>query len=203
MLSLNSVIYRHTKSFPSMSDRHLVTEIPDGEHHELQDTWTFWYLVPDLKPEANDWSTFLKPLNDFHSVEDFWGIVNSVSSPAALVTGCRYYVFKKGVKPLWEDPQNAKGYQVFCPFTLEEGEEGRKTAQEKWEGLAAAVIGADMREDYYDFINGVEFNCRKLATNVGIWIKEVDVETLQQIKEYMKKQLDVNLDIESTQIKLK
>lgn len=183
-----------------MAEPRLVSEVPASEHHELKDTWVFWYLIPNLS-KSEDWSNYLKQVGEFHSVEDFWGIMNSVDRPMTLVTGCRYYIFKKGVKPLWEDEGNKDGYQIFCPCPVEAGAEGRKIAQEKWEDLAASVLGAGFTG--YEYINGVEFNCRKRATNVGIWTKEMDSETLERVKETVKGKIGDTYDVESTKIELK
>ena len=183
-----------------MSQERLVSEVPSQEHHELKETWVFWYLIPNLN-KTEDWSTYLKQIGEFHSVEDFWGILNSVEPPLTLPTGCRYYIFKRGVRPLWEDEKNQNGYQVFCSIPCNIGPEPRREAQQKWEDLAATVVGGKLAE--YDLVNGVEFNCKKRQTNVGVWTKAIEDQSLEALKLTLKETIDATSNFESTKIVLK
>ena len=43
------------------------------------------------------------------SVESFWSVYNNIVKASKLAAGSNYHLFKKGVRPEWEDAQNAKG----------------------------------------------------------------------------------------------
>lgn len=45
----------------------------------------------------------------FDSVEEFWGIYNNIPKASELPQKSDYHLFKFGVRPEWEDPQNSKG----------------------------------------------------------------------------------------------
>lgn len=77
--------------------------------HPLQHQWTFFYNPPQ-KPAANgEWSSNVKPVTDFSSVEDFWRLFNALKSPSQLTVGSNYHMFKKGIQPEWEDNENKRG----------------------------------------------------------------------------------------------
>lgn len=46
---------------------------------------------------------------EFCTVEDFWCYYNNMRRPSGLDANSNYHIFKTGVKPMWEDPHNAKG----------------------------------------------------------------------------------------------
>jgi len=46
------------------------------------------------------------------TVEEFWKSYQKWGHPAALPQGTNLYVFNYGVKPVWEDPNVEKGYQL-------------------------------------------------------------------------------------------
>ena len=39
-------------------------------------------------------------------MEAFWSVVNSMRTVDKLASGITLYLFKKGIAPMWEDPQN-------------------------------------------------------------------------------------------------
>ena len=51
----------------------------------------------------------LKRINAFDSVEDFWCLFNNMCAPKKLSVGSNYHIFKHGIKPMWEDPENKAG----------------------------------------------------------------------------------------------
>lgn len=177
-----------------MATQYLVKEIPPEEQHELADHWTFWYLIPKLDYSTTDWSSFLKELLSFKTFEDFWGILNSINRPSTLVTGCRYYIFKKGIRPLWEDEHNSNGFQVTTSY------QDRKNGEAMWEKLAALVVGQTVSE--YPFINGVEFTCKKSVVTIGVWTKQIDSEQVESIKQSFQRNLQNVGDISVTKIEV-
>src|SRR5689334_6667878 len=66
------------------------------------------YDVSDNKTVAS-WAESLKKLMEFHSIQHFWGMINNIAKLSQLPFKSDYHVFVYGIKPAWEDPQNAKG----------------------------------------------------------------------------------------------
>nr|AGM32090.1 eukaryotic initiation factor 4E family protein [Coptotermes formosanus] len=161
----------------SNQNQHLLS-LPEGkQHHDLQFEWTFWYLIPNRTNSKNTrWEDFLKELLDFHSFEDFWGIYNAVEPAKNLPKGCRYYVFRKGVRPLWEDVENSKGFDIHVeyPIKRKNGTEFQDSdeIQKKWLDVLLTVLAYPT--PLYDCINGVEYNSRRDTIRIGVWTKEID-----------------------------
>lgn len=45
----------------------------------------------------------------FDSIEEFWGLYNTIVPPSTLPLKSNYYLFKDGIIPAWEDPKNKNG----------------------------------------------------------------------------------------------
>lgn len=63
--------------------------------HPLQNSWTIWFLHPDVN---RDWNDRVIPIMSFDTVEDFWSIYNHIKTPAEFNSGHDYYLFKQGIK---------------------------------------------------------------------------------------------------------
>jgi len=72
----------------------------------LMHNWVFWFdrYSPDMKGSYQDQ---LVEIAEFNTVKDFWRIYNNL--PMEIGARDSIHMFKKGVKPRWEDPRNEKG----------------------------------------------------------------------------------------------
>lgn len=68
--------------------------------------WVLWYLKND---RTKAWEDCLKEVATFDTVEDFWALYNHIQLASGLGWGSDYYLFKEGIKPMWEDPANVEG----------------------------------------------------------------------------------------------
>lgn len=48
-------------------------------------------------------------VTSFDTVEDFWSLYNHIKVASELKPGCDYSLFKKGIRPMWEDEGNKRG----------------------------------------------------------------------------------------------
>lgn len=96
------------------------------------------------------------------SVEDFWGIYLQVVPASGLSFGSDYYLFKDGIKPMWEDPQNVRGGRwVYCV-----DKHSRSTKlDELWLELMMAIIGEQF-ESHGTQICGASVNLRQKGDKV-------------------------------------
>jgi translation initiation factor 4E len=180
--------------------------------HNLQQAWTFHYLIPNRMGLQNaNWADFLKELHDFQTFEDFYAILNTIDPPSSLPKGCRYYVFRKGVQPLWEDEGNLNGKEIFAqyPSDPKQGKTVLKAhaeeAERHWRELTLSVI-ANPRSDpllrHQAKINGVEYNCRGSVVKVGIWTAPLDAVEFDEIKEDVKNILGGQVTLKDNDIHL-
>lgn len=79
--------------------------------HALQRKWTLWYDDPaGLKANPSiTWEENLKSISSFDTIEDFWGVMNSLKKPTDLPMATNYHLFKTGIKPMWEEAENRNG----------------------------------------------------------------------------------------------
>ena len=77
-----------------------------NQQHSLNDNWTLWYDPPQNPSEWKDLTTSLSTIS---TVEEFWQLYNCIKSPTNLNEGSNYHLFKKNIKPTWEDSANENG----------------------------------------------------------------------------------------------
>lgn len=88
-------------------------DLEGAQKHILQNQWTFWYFENN---KDKSWEDNLRVVSPFNTVEDFWSIYNHIKSASELRTGCSYFVFKEGIKPMWEDAGNRAGGRWLVSF---------------------------------------------------------------------------------------
>ena len=74
--------------------------------HPLQNQWTLWYLEMDRN---KSWEDMQNEITSFDTVEDFWSLYNHIRSASELKGGNDYSLFKKHIRPMWEDDANKRG----------------------------------------------------------------------------------------------
>jgi translation initiation factor 4E len=125
-----------------------------------------WYIVPDryaIKP--SEWNDYLHVMSTFDTVHDMWATLNAAGRATQLPKGSRFYVFKKGVKPLWEDRQNEGGRLISIEHSI--GNARKAKIADRWIDVVLAVLGESMARS--DLVNGVEFTVRKETYNICLW----------------------------------
>eukprot|EP01028_Stygiella_incarcerata_P013376 TRINITY_DN82219_c0_g1_i1.p1 TRINITY_DN82219_c0_g1~~TRINITY_DN82219_c0_g1_i1.p1 ORF type:complete len:201 (-),score=56.80 TRINITY_DN82219_c0_g1_i1:141-743(-) len=134
--------------------------------HPLQYEWTFWFHSRQF---GDDYEETLKSGGDFATVEDFWSIFNHVKKPSDLDKGSNYYIFKKGIRPVWEDDVNRKGGRWLILFP-----ESYHRLDEAWEELVLAVIGNTMK--FVEDVNGIQFSFRPRGSKIQLWTRSLEPE---------------------------
>lgn len=91
----------------------------------MQNTWTLWFYENDRN---NTWEENQKEIASFATVEDFWrytplhaiqfifmicnlnfSLFNHIKLASELRQGSDYSLFKRGIRPMWEDEANKRG----------------------------------------------------------------------------------------------
>ena len=54
----------------------------------------------------------------FNTIEDFWRMYHNIYSVEEIMPNTDYMLFKKGIRPEWEDPHNRAGgkWVVTLPY---------------------------------------------------------------------------------------
>uniref|UniRef100_A0A1I7YB70 eIF-4F 25 kDa subunit n=1 Tax=Steinernema glaseri TaxID=37863 RepID=A0A1I7YB70_9BILA len=152
--------------------------------HALGRPFTMWYLRGDRNRE---WLDCLKQLVAFKTVEGFWAIYNHILPPSRLEFGSDYYVFRQGIKPMWEDDNNARGGR----WIINVDRLKRNTRLDAyWMELLVAMIGEQFEDNQY--ICGVVVNCRHKGDKISVWTRDAEQD---EINLRIGKQLKTMMDI--------
>ncbi|PWW76908.1 eukaryotic translation initiation factor 4E [Tuber magnatum] len=135
--------------------------------HPLMNKWTLWYTKPPSNKGENNWNDLLKEVVTFDSVEEFWGIYNNIAKTSELSLKSDYHLFKTGVRPEWEDPQNKHGGKWAYQFKDKRG----VPIDELWLNVILAAIGETLESDKDKEIMGAVVNVRKAFFRIGLWTK--------------------------------
>ncbi|KAG9518129.1 eukaryotic translation initiation factor 4E, partial [Aureobasidium melanogenum] len=156
-----------TDSTPSANSGDVITVFHDPENfnvkHPLAHTWTLWFTKPPSGKQ--DWNELLKEVISFNSVEEFWGIYNNITPSSELAPKSDYHLFKQGVRPEWEDPQNKHGGRWSYTFKQ------RQANDEIWLHVLLAAIGEQLEDDNDNEVMGVVINIRKAFYRIGLWTR--------------------------------
>jgi len=145
-----------------------------GSMHPLENEWSFWYdkrpaISRRVKGEQESYESNLREIGNFGTVEDFWRYYNHMVKPSKIETNANYHFFKKGIKPMWEDPQNAKGGKWVV--TLKD----KALVDILWEKVLLALVGETL--DIDDEVCGAVFSRRKGGDRIAVWNRNRDNET--------------------------
>ncbi|KAI1843647.1 hypothetical protein JX265_007433 [Neoarthrinium moseri] len=153
-------------------DGKLVTVFHDKDNfnvkHPLQNKWTLWFTKPS-SGKGDNWNDLLKEVITFNSVEEFWGIYNNIAPVSDLALKSDYHLFKEGVRPEWEDPQNKHGGKWSYSFK----EKRSVDINDIWLHTMMAAIGEMLEDEDDGEVMGVVVNVRKAFFRVGVWTRTI------------------------------
>ncbi|KAI1328848.1 translation initiation factor eIF4e [Xylariaceae sp. FL0255] len=170
-------------SKPSMSSISETGQLaPTVSSHALRDTWVFWYRPPITK--ANGIIEYDKTIHAMMSVktaEEFWVAYSHLKRPSALPTVSDYHLFKKDIRPIWEDEENKQGGKWI--LRLKKG-----VADRYYEDLVMACVG-DQFGDETDELCGIVLSMRNGEDVLSIWTRNTGQKVLK-IRETMRRVLN-------------
>ena len=139
-----------------------------------------------LAPESDEYEAGLMVVGDFDTVESFCRYFNWLKPPSKLEKNSNYHLFKKGIKPMWEDEANANGGKWVLTM-----KNNPQLLDRCWNWLAMALVGEDMDEG--DEICGAVVSLRSKVDRIQLWTRSKDdVEKINGIGRKMVKLLDVS-----------
>nr|6FBZ_A Chain A, Eukaryotic translation initiation factor 4E-like protein,Eukaryotic translation initiation factor 4E-like protein [Thermochaetoides thermophila DSM 1495]6FC0_A Chain A, Eukaryotic translation initiation factor 4E-like protein [Thermochaetoides thermophila DSM 1495] len=155
--------------------------------HPLSCRWTLWFTKP-ASGKGDNWNDLLKKVITFESVEEFWGIYNNIAPVSELAVKSDYHLFKEGVRPEWEDPQNKHGGKWAYQFK----DKRSVNIDELWLHTMLAAIGETLEDEEDGEVMGVVVNVRKGFYRIGVWTrtteksKEILMNIGRRLKEVLK-----------------
>jgi translation initiation factor 4E len=132
--------------------------------HQLRNSWVFWFRPPISKANGFiEYEKTLHPIAAVDSAEHFFKVYQHLKRPSTLPLVSDYHLFKKGIRPIWEDEENKKGGKWVV--RLRKG-----VADRYWEDLLLAIIG-DQFGEASDEVCGVVLSVRNGEDILSIWAR--------------------------------
>jgi translation initiation factor 4E len=130
--------------------------------HGLRHSWVFWFRPPISKSNGFvEYEKTLHPIACVDNAEDFFTVYSHLKRPSALPLVSDYHLFKRGIRPIWEDDDNKRGGKWIV--RLKKGVSDRY-----WEDLLLAIIGDQFAEASED-VCGVVLSVRNGEDILSIW----------------------------------
>ena len=169
----NAGMGRRAHSFedlPRAASTNSLSEEDLAKTHPLCTPWSLWYRSATKPNETTDsWQGGLKPIYEISTVETFWGVFNRIKAPSSLSKGATYYLFRKDIKPMWEDPECCQGgeWKVWLP------QAPRKTDVDAvWIMLTLQCIGEQFSTA--KDVCGCAVETRAKNDRISLWTKTTD-----------------------------
>ncbi|EDW84912.1 uncharacterized protein Dwil_GK14373 [Drosophila willistoni] len=128
--------------------------------HPLQNTWTMWYLENDRN---KSWEDMQNEITSVEFVENFWSLYNHIKPPSEIKMGSDYSLFKKGIRPMWEDAANKQGGR----WLITVHKNSKSELDNLWLDVLLCLIGEGF--DHTDEICGAVVNIRNKSNKISIW----------------------------------
>ena len=181
-------------------------ETAAAPEHPLQRSWSVW--EHRKATAAGDYGSNMTKVCTFNTVEGFWRFMNFTPCPSDIFTtdqGATKYndrevegisVFKKEVRPEWEDPRNMHGGEFFIRKTLSVAQ-----LDQWWEDLLLGIIGETV--DPTDVITGIRIVDKstkgKVMYRFEVWFEcniDNDPSLVESIKENICQTLNASIKLE-------
>jgi len=163
----------------------------EEQKHQLHNMWKFWYFENN---KERNWEDNLRVVSPFTTVEDFWSVYNHIKSASEIRNGCSYFVFKDGLKPMWEDEGNRHGGRWLINFDRRQ----RNQLDDKWLEVLLCLIGEAFDEDGDD-ICGAVVDIRGKVDKISVWTADCkNKERIMNIGKKIKQRLQLEQSIQMT-----
>ncbi|KAB7497222.1 Eukaryotic translation initiation factor 4E [Armadillidium nasatum] len=158
--------------------------------HPLQNEWTMWFFKQD---STRSWEESQIVVASFDTVEDFWALYNHIELASKLKTGCDYSLFKKGIKPMWEDTRNCAGGRWIINLSKNQ----RATELDNfWMEMLLLLIGEAFDQDSEE-VCGAVVNVRAKGDKVGVWTRDAqNAAGILKIGDTLRRRLNIPHNIQ-------
>ena len=132
--------------------------------HYLQNKWTLWaHLSNDTEWSLNSY----KNITTFDSVESILILYENL--PENIIKYCMLFIMKKGITPVWEDPENRNGGCFSYKIS-------NKIVAQIWKNLSYSLMGETISDNdsFNNNINGITISPKRNFCIVKIWISNCD-----------------------------
>jgi translation initiation factor 4E len=93
---------------------------------------------------------------------------NNMYSVSEIISNTDYLLFKKGIRPEWEDPENKHGGKWVITMPIEDDLE--EDCERAWLQLILHVISGQFTKEQRAVINGIVFSIRDKHFRLSVWV---------------------------------
>ena len=148
----------------------LEDDAPASSELSLQYDYSFWYI--NVK-EQDGWNP--ENFGSFRTVQQFWKVFQYLKRPSELSVGSQIFLFRKGIRPEWEDEAFLNGGRfLFKHYRRNHLDMANKL----WEELVLAFIGEQFT--YRNEVLGIMVHLKNGIDGFQVWIKNGRDEKLKQ-----------------------
>ncbi|XP_072383183.1 eukaryotic translation initiation factor 4E-1A-like isoform X2 [Diabrotica undecimpunctata] len=182
-MSTNSVENEIDKN-EQKNDNDLEIPMDFSIKHPLQNAWTLWYYEND---RTQAWEKNQKEIATFQTVEDFWSLYNHIKPSSELRQGTDYSLFKKGIRPMWEDDANKRGGRWLLSL---EKKQRNNDLDRYWLDIILCLIGEAFENS--EEICGAVVNIRQKGDKIAVWTADARNNTaILEIGRVLKERLHI------------
>ena len=139
----------------------------------LNTGWVLWVEKWSSQPPSTTegWAVKLSAVAECFDVQRFWSVMLNTPRPSDIVQKRQMglYLFRKGIVPQWEDPQNRHGGK--WSVTVAEGPcdiRGRAPVDMLWEHTAMGCVGEQLGSS----VCGCVVHSRAHKSRIDIWVTD-------------------------------
>ncbi|KAL1506770.1 hypothetical protein ABEB36_006073 [Hypothenemus hampei] len=158
-------------------------DYPPGEHR-LQHAYCLWFSKrPSQGQGLQNYGQNLRLVGQVGTVEQWWALYSHIIRLQDIPAHRDLHLFKKGIKPMWEDPANKKGGKWVIRLKKEH-------AARAWENLCMAMLGEQFMAG--NEICGVVVSTRNQEYLLSVWHRtSSDQPMITRIRDALKRLLNI------------
>ena len=92
---------------------------------------------------------------------------NNTYGVSQVISNTDYLLFKKGIRPEWEDPANKQGGKWVV--TLPIADDMEEDCEDAWLQLILNLLAGQFPKEQRDVINGIVFSVRDKHLRISVW----------------------------------
>lgn len=151
----------------------------------LKSKYTFYLIDSDnLVEAATSWLDQIKEVCSFSSVPAFWGQYQHLVRPQELGNKCEFLLFKDGIQPQWEAPENQEGGRFKLRVK-------KAHANRFWEELLLLVISEQNSQ-----VNGLIATIKEKEVLFSLWVSKHSEEQRNEVRNWLRTSLGLNDRVE-------
>ena len=118
------------------------SDVSEEGDRRLEHTWTWYYVEKSAhgKMTEEEYNKMLQPLGTFSTIKTFWEFWSNIMETKNFPDASTLYLFKEGIRPMWEDPQNIQGGKLQAVLP-------KSVSHQVWSDLVLSAIGEQLDSD--------------------------------------------------------